>query len=335
MYQYPYGNAQQLNLDWILSKIQELESGSGGGDADLEEIANVLVSASFDAGVSYRMYDYCFYNGKLYRALNDTSGAFNPADWSEITLGADIPVLTRLLNAVDTSLTSLQTTVGNQGTAITNLQNAVGSLDSDDVDNASLVVSGATVTAALDALSGAISTEATARQNVDDGLAIVANGNVHYAALTGQFILVRNNQTLTDGLYIATETIPTNQPLTASNTTPASTVSGALNGLQNESATGYCKMPDGTAIAWGNVSGLTFSSESIKEGTVTLPFAFVSGNVHTTPYNTSNQNYMFFCGASLQGGAGDTLAWTLATITGNPISIANRGFAWLAIGRWK
>ena len=169
MYQYPYGNAQQLNLDWILGKIQELEAGSGGG-ADLEEVANALVSASFDAGVSYRRYDYCFYNGKLYRALNDNSGAFNPADWLEVVIGDDIPVLTRLLNAVDTSLTSLQTTVGNQGNAITTLQNTVGSLDSDDVDNASNVVSGATVTAALDELSGEISTEATARANADTAI---------------------------------------------------------------------------------------------------------------------------------------------------------------------
>lgn len=120
MYQYPYGNAQQLNLDWILGKIQELEAGST--EVNIEEVANALVSASFDAGVSYRKYDYCFYNGKLYRALNDTTGAFNPSDWLEVVIGDDIPVLTRLLNAVDTSLTSLQTTVGNQGNAITTLQ---------------------------------------------------------------------------------------------------------------------------------------------------------------------------------------------------------------------
>lgn len=140
MYQYPYGNAQQLNLDWILSKLQELESGSGGG-ADLEEVANALVSASFDATIPYRKYDYAFYDGKLYRALNDTIGAFNPADWLEVTLGADIPVLTRLLNAVDASLTTLQ--------------GQVADLDSDDVDNASNVT-GTTVTAALDNLNGAI-----------------------------------------------------------------------------------------------------------------------------------------------------------------------------------
>lgn len=184
MYQYPYGNAQQLNLDWILSKIQELEAGSGGG-ADLEEVANALVSASFDAGVSYRRYDYCFYNGKLYRALNDTSGAFNPADWLEVVIGDDIPVLTRLLNAVDASLTSLQTTVGD--------------LDSDDIDNASTVVSGDTVTEAIDNLDGAIK----------DNILFFTNQAV--AAATGNILDISNAKITADYVLLeCTFATPTN-----------------------------------------------------------------------------------------------------------------------------
>lgn len=124
MYQYPYGNAQQLNLDWILSKLQELESGSGGG-VDLEEVANALVSASFDAAIPYRKYDYAFYDGKLYRALNDTIGAFNPADWLEVTLGADIPVLTRLVNADSALLTTLQNAVNNEKDELNAIQNNI------------------------------------------------------------------------------------------------------------------------------------------------------------------------------------------------------------------
>ena len=97
MYQYPYGNAQQLNLDWILNKIQELESG-GGGEVDLEEVANALVSASYDTGHSYRKYDYAFYNNKLYRCKNDTTGAWNPSDWDEAPIGDDVSILIRLIN---------------------------------------------------------------------------------------------------------------------------------------------------------------------------------------------------------------------------------------------
>lgn len=97
MYQYPYGNAQQLNLDWILNKIQELEIGCG--EVDLEEVANALVSASYDTGHSYSQYDYCFYNNKLYRCLNATTGAWNPSDWTEAPIGDDVSILTRLINS--------------------------------------------------------------------------------------------------------------------------------------------------------------------------------------------------------------------------------------------
>lgn len=119
MYQYPYGNSQQLNLDWILNKLKELEAGS----ADLEEIANALISDSY-AVQNYNLSDIVFYNGKLHRAnQNITAEAWNPAHWDEILLG-------------DT---------------VANLVRAVAGMNSDDVFNESNV-SGTYVTDALNAL---------------------------------------------------------------------------------------------------------------------------------------------------------------------------------------
>lgn len=129
MYQYPYGNAQQLNLDWILSKLQEIKSSTEGA-ADLETVANKLIALTYDSTYQYRRYDYAFYNGKLYRALVDTTGNFSYSDWREVLIGDDIPVLTRLVNAIDASLNAL---------------------DSDEVDNVSSVT-GSTVSAALNTL---------------------------------------------------------------------------------------------------------------------------------------------------------------------------------------
>ena len=187
MYQYPYGDTQQLNLDWILTKIKELEAGSG--NINMEDVANALISATYNSVTQYRRYDYCYLNGKLYRCLSDTTGAFNPADWQEVLIGDDIPILTRLINTVDASLTSLQTTVGNQGNAITALQNAVGDLDSDDIDNASSDVSGDTVTDALDNLNDAITIGTLLNGMPQTAMRIPANADMNSYTTAGTYYI--------------------------------------------------------------------------------------------------------------------------------------------------
>ena len=101
MYKYPYGDSQQLNLDWILAKLKELEASGASGGADLEEVSNALISLTYNTSTAYRRYDYAFLNGKLYRCLSDTSGVFNPTAWQEALIGDDLAVLTRWINAID------------------------------------------------------------------------------------------------------------------------------------------------------------------------------------------------------------------------------------------
>lgn len=101
MYKYPYGDSQQLNLDWILAKLKELEASGGSGGADLEEVSNALISLTYNTSTAYRRYDYAFLNGKLYRCLSDTSGVFDPPAWQEALIGDDLSVLTRWINAID------------------------------------------------------------------------------------------------------------------------------------------------------------------------------------------------------------------------------------------
>lgn len=117
-YLYPWGNTQELNLDWIIQKIKELENGGGSG-ADIEEIANVLVALTYRSANTYQRYDYAFYNGKLYRATANTTGVFNPSDWLEVQIGNDVAILTRLVNAIDASMTTLQGQVSTLDAALT------------------------------------------------------------------------------------------------------------------------------------------------------------------------------------------------------------------------
>ena len=165
-YLYPWGNTQELNLDWIIQKIKELENGGASG-ADIEEIANVLVALTYRSANTYQRYDYAFYNGKLYRATANTTGVFNPSDWLEVQIGNDVAILTRLVNAVDASLTTLQ--------------GQVADLDTDDVDNASNVT-GATASDALNNLNGAIS-DLTPPNNI--GLVGQQNYNTIKSNLSG------------------------------------------------------------------------------------------------------------------------------------------------------
>lgn len=67
---------------------------------------------------------------------------------------------------------------------------------------------------------------------VQDGLAIVANGNTHAAVAEGQFVYVRNHSTLAEGLYKASSAIGTNATLSTSNLTADGI--GGLNDLQEQ-----------------------------------------------------------------------------------------------------
>lgn len=92
-YLYPWGNTQQLNLDWILQKIKDIEAGAGG--ADLDEISNALLAASY-AAQAYEQFDIVFYDGKLYMANADIPApgeAWTPAHWDEILLGGPVSAL--------------------------------------------------------------------------------------------------------------------------------------------------------------------------------------------------------------------------------------------------
>lgn len=66
--------------------------------------------------------------------------------------------------------------------------------------------------------------------NVQDGLAIIADGNTHAAIAKGQAVFVRSHSTLAAGLYWASSAIGANAALSTSNLTPDN--QGGLNKLK-------------------------------------------------------------------------------------------------------
>lgn len=84
-----------------------------------------------------------------------------------------------------------------------------------------------------------------------DGLAIVAQGDVHAAISVGQFVYVRNHGTLAEGLYVASTAISANGALSGSNLTADS--SGGLNSLNGYLFPIYKGQTTGTTDANGNL----------------------------------------------------------------------------------
>lgn len=91
MYQYPYGDYQQLNLDWILNKIKELENNASANL--LTEFANALIALSFDSSKVYKYGEIVFNpnDRKLYimNSYSYPSGgsAWDPSYWDECLIG--------------------------------------------------------------------------------------------------------------------------------------------------------------------------------------------------------------------------------------------------------
>ena len=125
MYQYPYGDSQQLNLDWILSKLKELEASAGSGNVNLEEVSNALISATFSSSQAYNRSDIVFRNGKLYRAnvnIPVPGESWNPAHWDEILIGDTLSNVVTYLAALNNS-------------QVFNSSNVPGTHTSDALDN--------------------------------------------------------------------------------------------------------------------------------------------------------------------------------------------------------
>lgn len=81
----------------------------------------------------------------------------------------------------------------------------------------------------IDAYAGAVN---ASLDGLRDGLGILANGNTHAAVTSGQFVYVKNHQTLPQGLYQATTNIAANGTLSTSNLT--ADPKGGLNTLNEQ-----------------------------------------------------------------------------------------------------
>lgn len=127
MYQYPYGDSQQLNLDWIINKLIELEQSFVPGEsAELEEFANALISLTYIPTQAYNNSDIVFHDGHLYRC-NTTIPApgevWDPSHWDQIMLGNTVANLVRAVAGMNSDHVFNESNVN--GTHVTEALNAL------------------------------------------------------------------------------------------------------------------------------------------------------------------------------------------------------------------
>lgn len=106
---YPFSDTQQLNLDWILAELKALKelAPTPAPTEEIDEIGQALIAGAYDADTLYQKNDYIVQDGKLYRANAATTGTFDPTKWNEVMLGNDLAIITRWADATNTYLNNL------------------------------------------------------------------------------------------------------------------------------------------------------------------------------------------------------------------------------------
>ena len=109
----------------------------------------------------------------------------------------------------------------------------------------------------VDAYAGKVNDSLAA---VQDGLAIVAVGDTHAAITSGQFVYVKEHNTLPEGLYTASTNIAANGALSTSNLTADS--KGGLNALSDQIAKYYMGAIESASVSSGNDVTVTVPTPS-------------------------------------------------------------------------
>lgn len=124
-----------------------------------------------------------------------------------------------------------------------------------------------------------------------DAIAIVATGNTHAAITAGQYVYVKQHNSLSEGLYVATSNIAANATLSGSNLTADS--SGGLNALNGNMANmlKMTKPIDGGVPATTTFSYLSKSFTLAKPAIVSLAGWYSSQPCSAIGISTSNSAF--------------------------------------------
>ena len=154
----------------------------------------------------------------------------------------------------------------------------------------------------VDAYAGKVNTSLA---GVEDGLAIVATGNTHAAITAGQFVYVKEHNTLPEGLYTASSNIAANATLSTTNLTADS--KGGLNALSDQIATllsgvtliastsaydfGQYNLPAGKTLADYKFIAIDCVTSGGASSFSTIIPVYIAGNYHNTNAKLMNLSF--------------------------------------------
>ena len=77
---YPYSNLNRLNLDWVLTELKALKelAPEPAPTIDIQAVAEALVALPFDSTKPYQIYDYISRDGEIWRATEPIAAG---GDW--------------------------------------------------------------------------------------------------------------------------------------------------------------------------------------------------------------------------------------------------------------
>lgn len=105
----------------------------------------------------------------------------------------------------------------------------------------------------------------------------------------------------------------------------------SIKKVTNDSASGYCKMPDGTMIQWGNFA-TALNASGQADGSISFPMRF-SDSVPTVSITQFATSIASASGEIAVGQANTNNVAYFINSPGKPNWTCR--IYWLAIGRWK
>lgn len=167
---YPYSNLNRLNLDWILSELKALKelAPEPTPTIDIQAVAKALVALPFDRNTSYQIYDFISRDDEIWRAT-EAIAAGGEWDSSKWFKTKIGTDLSVLERWINTINNSLTSEIQARQDADTALQNTINGLTSANISDDS-DAGGANVKASLNALKGSLNSEVTARRTADNNI---------------------------------------------------------------------------------------------------------------------------------------------------------------------